>query len=291
MPQKIAIAVIHGIGKENPGFIDPSQESKYVGGIKPRLEKAFKKELDGQLDNAESQLVFKPVYWAPVIQERQDELYDRLDIRNTVSSFFTLRDFVFHALADSVAYQPTSSSDDPNLHQAIHTCFAHTLQNLAKEAGESAPLCIIAHSMGTAIASSYIWDTQKNVFPASARDNPLERGQTLSSFYTFGSQIPFWAMRFKNFGEPPKLPSAGLSAYYPRATGEWINFFDHDDLLGYPIKNINCLYKDAVTQELKVKVGNLLTGWNTLSHNDYWKSKNVIRPIAKSLANLWKQVN
>ncbi|HEY9880091.1 MAG TPA: hypothetical protein V6D29_16670 [Leptolyngbyaceae cyanobacterium] len=112
-----------------------------------------------------------------------------------------------------------------------------------------------------------------------------------SSFYTFGSQLPFWALRFKNFGQPIQVPSPKLPIHYSNAKGEWINFYDRDDLLGYPVRNINKAYEAVVTDEQQVSVGNLLTGWNTLSPNGYWESRQVTQAIASSLARLWEQVN
>jgi hypothetical protein len=290
MTQKIAIAVIHGIGKARPEFAEVGHPD-FLSGIAPRLRQAFANELGDRVSDAGSELVFEPVYWADVVQRPQDDLYTRLGI-NQFSQFFGLRGFIFHSLADSVAYQPTSSSgNDPQIYEGIHRIFANSLKILADNAGKKAPLCIIAHSMGAAIASNFIWDAQKNRFSADTRDNPLELGQTFSSFYTFGSQVPFWAMRFSNFGEPIQVPSPQLSVHYPEAKGEWINFFDRDDLLGYPIKNINDHYRAAVTDEQEVSVGNWLTGWNTLSHNGYWKSRQVTRSIGASLARLWRQTN
>ncbi|MEM6840388.1 MAG: hypothetical protein AAF609_26600 [Cyanobacteria bacterium P01_C01_bin.120] len=106
MTQKIAIAVIHGIGKARDEFADP-QARKYLSGISPRIRKAFSKELKDILPNAGGELVFKPVCWANVVQRPQDELYERLGIKK-FSQFFGLRDFVFHSFADSVAYPLTT---------------------------------------------------------------------------------------------------------------------------------------------------------------------------------------
>lgn len=290
MSQKIAIAVIHGIGETRPQFANP-EHPDFLNGIVPHLTKAFSDTLKDQISHAGSELVFEPVYWADVVQKPQNELYENLNI-DEFSNVLKLRDFIFHSLADSIVYQPISSSvNEPHIYEDIHSTFSSALTKLARKAGEKAPLCIIGHSMGTAIASNFIWDTQKDKFPTNTGDTPLEKGQTFSSFYTFGSQIPFWAMRFKNFGQPIQVPSTALLEHHPLAKGEWINFYDRDDLLGYPIKNINEDYQIAVTKEKEVSVGNILTGWNPLSHNGYWENKQVTQTIADSLVCLWKQVN
>ncbi|MGF1496218.1 MAG: hypothetical protein ACFB8W_05255 [Elainellaceae cyanobacterium] len=289
MSQKIAIAVVHGIGKADPEFAEQGHP-KFLSGIVPRIQKEFAAELKMDISSARQELEFVPVYWAEVMQARQDKLYGHLNIESRVSRFLGLRDFIFHSLADSIAYQPTPPDDGPNLYGEVHRVFAKAIHELADKAGENAPLCMIGHSMGAAIASNYIWDTQQGRIPANAHDNPLERGETLASLYTFGSQLPFWAMRFPDFGKPPQVPSPKLWSHYPEAQGEWLNFYDRNDLLGYPVKDINSHYR-AVVSETEVSVGNLLTGWNTFAHDAYWHSDQVIRPIAQSLARLWKQVN
>jgi hypothetical protein len=290
MAQKIAIAVVHGIGQANPDFAD-KQSPNYVSGIAARLQREIVRLLP-EVPNADLQLIVEPVYWAPVVQKPQDELFERLRIEQRLSRFFGLREFIFHSLADSIAYQPIQPLKEPEdqIYEDIHSCFAAALIRLADQAGERAPLCVIAHSLGSAIASNYLWDLQRGRRPAIARDNPLERGDTFTLFYTLGSQIPFWSLRFRNFGTPIQVPSPQLPQVYPTLQGEWLNFFDRDDLLGYPIADINGQYRQVVS-DVEVNVGNLLTRWNTLSHNEYWRSPAVVKPIAQSLAAVWRKVN
>ncbi|MBD2258666.1 hypothetical protein [Pseudanabaena sp. FACHB-2040] len=290
MTQKIAIAVIHGIAQANPEFAD-KQSPNYVSGIAVRLQREIVRALPGVAD-PDLQLIIEPVYWSPVVQNPQDELFKRLQIRQRLSRFFGLRDFIFHSLADSIAYQPIqpASAAEEQIYEDIHTRFAETLRRLADQAGERAPLCVIAHSLGSAIASNFLWDLQQGRRPATARDNPLERGDTFTLFYTLGSQIPFWSLRFRNFGTPIQVPSPQLPQIYPNLQGQWLNFYDRNDLLGYPIEGINEEYRQVV-KDIEVNVGNLLTRWNTLSHNEYWRSSAVTQPIAQGLANVWRQVN
>ncbi|MBD0336413.1 MAG: hypothetical protein ICV62_13060 [Cyanobacteria bacterium Co-bin13] len=287
MAQKIAIAVIHGIGQANPEFAD-RQSPNYASGIAARLQQEMIRLLP-QVPDADLQLIVEPMYWAPVVQKPQDELFERLQIRQRLSRFFGLREFIFHSLADSIAYQPIADPEE-QIYEDIHSRFAETLGRLTDQAGEQAPLCVIAHSLGSAIASNFLWDLQHGRRPTIARDNPLERGDTFSLFYTLGSQIPFWSLRFRNFGTPIQVPSPQLPRIYPNLQGQWLNFYDRNDLLGYPIEGINEEYRQVV-KDREVKVGNLLTGWNTLSHNEYWRSPAVIKPIAEGLAGVWRQVN
>lgn len=295
MAQKLAIAVIHGIGKTVPEFADPTAEN-YLSGLVPPLCQAFAKYLNLSPEAGADLLEFQPLYWAPVLQERQDELFERLDIDGTVSSSFGLRDFIFHALADAVAYQPPISGP-PSIYSLIHETIAANLSQLAARAGEDAPLCFIGHSMGSAVASNYIWDLQAGHGPSNVGDNPLERGETFRCFYTFGSQIPFWSLRYKDFGSPIQVPSAAVRDRGLAWGGEWLNFYDRDDLLGYPIAKLynrasyrmgDRDYPCPTIRDIPVNAGNMLTNWNSLSHNAYWRDPVVTDLIGQSLARLWK---
>jgi len=51
---------------------------------------------------------------------------------------------------------------------------------------------------------------------------PMERGRPSRSFYTWGSPIALWSLRFPRFGEPVRFPSAAL-AIPPRSGTRLIN--------------------------------------------------------------------
>lgn len=286
MSQKIAVAVIHGIGRASPEFADKSNPGKFAGGIARKLRSQVAELL--REDGEASRLEIEAVYWAPVLQDLQDKLWKRLGIGN-LSNPFGLREFIFHSLADSVGYQVTPS--DREIYDQVHHCIAKTLKALAESAGPKAPLCMIGHSLGSAIASNYIWDLQNGHGPKEIGNTPLEKGETLALFYTLGSQIPFWRLRHANFGTPVTIPSPDFSTHYPNLVGEWINFYDKDDVLGFPIKAINQQYEQAVKEDREVNVGSLVTSWTPLSHNGYWTDNKVTKPIAETLARMLRSIN
>lgn len=286
MSQKIAVAVIHGIGRASPEFADKSNPGKFTGGIARKLRSQVA-ELLGE-DGEASRLEIEAVYWAPVLQDLQDELWKRLEIGN-LSNPFGLREFIFHSLADSIGYQITPS--DREIYDQVHQRIANTLKALAESAGPKAPLCIIGHSLGSAIASNYIWDLQNEHTHIEVGNTPLEQGETLALFYTLGSQIAFWRLRHANFGTPVTIPSPKLSKHYPNLVGEWINFYDKNDVLGFPIKATNDKYKLAVKEDREVNAGPPITSWTPLSHNGYWTDNEVTKPIAETLAGMLRSIN
>lgn len=300
MTQKIAIALIHGMGTEDPEFDQGLiQEPGFGKPFKAKLWQQFQ-QLGISAEEANAKFVIDCIYWAPVLQVAQNVLWQRLQNGRKLK-YSDLRTFILGFLADAIAYQITPN--DRWVYDAIHGVIAQTFNRLAQKAGESAPLCVIAHSLGTAISSNYLYDLQNDFQSDSEReliikpvkqlidDTPLERGETLSLFYTMGSPIALWSLRYKSFGKPIQFPTPGLIKHHPQLQPEWINFYDQDDVIAYPLKPINEEYQKSVTQDIQVDCGSWLESWNPLSHNGYWTDKNVISHIAKSLIAIWNVVN
>ena len=286
MSQKIAVAIIHGVGKQDPNFAD---------GMTQELKGRFAREMGTKLKDPASELAILPVYWAPVLQGAEEELWKRMK-RAGELDFTTLRRFLVDFAADAIAYQPTPT--DRWIYDGIHEKFAEILNGLATEAGQKAPLCVIAHSLGSVIASNYFYDLQHPERSLIARNvkkrignTPLERGKTFALFYTLGSPIAIWSLRYDNFGVPIAVPSPELSKYYPNLKGEWVNFYDEDDVIGYPLKTLNEAYRKAIKADRQINAGGLLSSWNPASHLGYWTDNDVTKPIAQELVRTWRAVN
>ncbi|MBI4726139.1 hypothetical protein HY768_02755 [candidate division TA06 bacterium] len=282
---KIAIAVIHGIGEQKPDFAD-----EMTIGLREQFVKQDKKRLSG------AELCIKPVYWAPLLQKAEDNLW-RAMLKGGTLDFISLRRFMINFAADAIAYQPAGS--DREVYDQVHGVFAQSLRGLAEEAGEKAPLCIIAHSLGTVIASNYIYDLQaapkKKLIPETVKSvagaTPIEKGETLCLFYTLGSPIAIWSLRYADFGVPVAAPDPRLAKHYPNIAGEWVNFYDRDDVIGYPLKNLNSLYNRAVKQDVEINAGGFLSSWNPLSHLGYLTDGDALKPMAQGLYKAWAGAN
>ncbi len=277
MTQKIAVAVVHGIGNQAPEFAD-------------KLEDELQHLCRGTCGE---DVVIKPVYWAPAMQKKEDLLWDRL-VTGGPMGLRNVRRLAIDYVADALAYQPTA--DDRRTYDDIHVIYAQTLRALAEEAGEKAPLCIVSHSLGTVISSNYIYDLQKprlisDQVRAEMADTPLERGETLNLLYTLGSPIALWSLRYRDFGKPISIPAPQLMDHYPDLQSAWVNYYDKDDLIGFPLRDLNNAYSRAVNADIQVNVGGMLESWNPLSHLGYLSDNDVVRPIAESLINTWKTVN
>ncbi len=298
--QKIAIAIIHGMGSGDTDVDQGSLEQpEYFRTISRKIIEKFAKQVQISEQEAESQLVFEMIYWAPLLQTDQKELWEK--VRGENLRFEWLRFFFINVIGDTIAYQVTSDRDR-RLYDLIHARFAESLRNLAERAGPTAPLCTIGHSLGTVIASNYFYDLQefsrtqggRVLMPEAVQNHmentPLERGETLTLFYSLGSPLALWSLHQK-FDRPIEVPAKKLSLYHPDLVGEWVNFYDPTDIISYPLKSISPQYEKVVTTDWPVNVGNLLTSWNPLSHLAYWNDRFIADAIGEALANTWKGVN
>jgi hypothetical protein len=216
-------------------------------------------------------LNFIPGWWSPVMNATQKELEKRIYI-NKISF---LREFGMSFMGDVVAYQGRP------VYNEIHRTLAESLRTRLKTG--SGHLTVIAHSLGSVIASDFIYDHTIKV-GKTFKDG---FGVAFENFFTLGSPLALYAMRSSH---PDAFSPAKVLDHFDRPvrieseTGFWLNLFADDDIIGYPIKPLNRAYQEAVTADLTVEVGDILTRWNPLSHAYYWEHGGTSRIIADKLA-------
>ena len=308
MTDKLAVLFVHGVGIREPDYARSAIRA---------LRKEFAKSTNDPA--ADADLIVESAYWAPAVAEREDRLM-RAAFPDRVGGWFgglnnltqrisngssvamvplalsglvrhvpgipkihwpTLRWAVSTFVGDIVAYQvgPNSSV----VYDAVHACVDEALARLAAKAPE-APLVVVAHSLGSVIASDHFYDLHKG---RSTGATPLERGETFTSFYTLGSPIALWMERYGDYSRPVQIPGKSSTDPVIAAAAEWINFYDADDVLAFPLKGLSEHYDKAVDEDRSVSVGAMLIGLSPVSHVAYWNDKAVLRPIANSLAWLW----
>ncbi|SEA81057.1 hypothetical protein SAMN05421743_108174 [Thalassobacillus cyri] len=283
MTKKIAVMILHGAGTPNDNFAEEIIE---------HIRERFKKRIGGQTDD--DALVFEPVWWSKIFASEQERLWERVHV-DTDLDYQRLRRFTVEFLADAIAYQPASVDD--NNYDKVHELLAETLSNLEEKAGRDAPLCVISHSLGSVIASNYFYDLQlkqSNIGTRTWRrikNTPLENGETLANFYTLGSPMALWSLRFGGFGLPIQVPAPSMDRHYQGVKGEWLNFYDKDDILAYPLKNLNEQYNEVVTADIQVNAGGVFTSWNPLSHQKYDEDYEVIDKMVNGLVRTWHEIN
>jgi len=287
MSFKLGVLLIHGMGSQEAGYAN-----RMIEELKLRVQR---------LGADDRKICFEPVWWAPVLAQRQENLLRYLADGNDLD-WMDLRRFVVHSLADAIAYQDTpTSTDQINVYREVHQKIAGSMAALRQriEAGAppnapDVPLVVIAHSLGCHMISNYIWDVRNPKPRRKAPQNAFERFQTLTSIITFGCNIPLFTLAYTNL-EPIDFPTPGISQLFPNATQEeiaavtqWLNFYDPDDILGYPLKSLDPKYAAKVTRDIPVNAGGLLRSWNPASHTEYWADNDVTKPTAALLHRILK---
>jgi hypothetical protein len=262
MEPELGILVIHGIG---------IQEKTFANGLMDKVNGSLKNL--GVIPDA---VAWEPAFWADLLTDDERKLWDKLSASHGLG-WETVRKFIINVLADAVAYQrdPEEPKDMyRRIHARIREHIAHLRVSLG---GRDKPLIVIAHSLGSVIASNYTWDEQRqNKY--SSGTNPFERMETLASLVTFGSNIPLFTLALSD-PKPIQFPPAQLPANL-KAAAQWLNFFDPDDVLGYPLKPLSPSYGETVSADIEVNVGGLFTSWNPISHTEYWTDDDFTKPVA-----------
>lgn len=282
MTTKIAVAILHGMG---------SQKKSFAKKTIVKINSQFQKRMKELGEDPTEKLVIQPVLWAPVFESEEANLFQST-VRAKKLHYQHLREFVIEYLGDAVAYQPVEELKQN--YDKVHQRVGKELHTLSEKAGKQAPLCVLSHSLGAVIASNYFYDLQMKLEDTTCvidSLSPLERGDTLTLFYTMGTTLPIWYLRYDNFTRPINIPSENLEKHHANLKGEWINFYNKNDIFGLPLKPVNENYHAAVSEDREVNVGNLLTSWNPFSHNSYLTDKKVIQAVVEGLVRTWRAVN
>ncbi len=255
-----AVFFIHGVGKQQAGYSEG-------------LEENIRNTLSDFLDETEPNIIYKEILWAPILQRHQNELWQRVRKGDGKSDLdmVKLRKFMVGFAGDAIAYQ----NDDVGkpTYDAIHKTIKDELDSVQNELGdEEFELTIVAHSLGTVIASNYLYDNRTNL--------------TAVNFFTLGSPIAIWLLRY---GSVTAADSESV-VKVARPNGVWINILDDEDIIGYPLKPLSAAYNDAVDMDYITEIGGPFSAGNPMSHVEYWEDGNVCKPIAKKLAMDYERI-
>lgn len=287
MAYKLGVLILHGMGSQTPNYADPMIKE---------LEKRIKKHHINPDD-----IRWESAYVAGVLQGKQTRLWRELS-RNHKLRWAKLRQFIIHSLGDAVAYQPVEARKRINVHAQIHKKILGHLKRLRSSlrAGLSPtdsdrPFVVLSHSLGCFMISNYIWDRQHNRDATIYGGNAFLEMKTLAGIVTFGCNIPLFSLAYEKY-DSITFPDKVLPRYFPqgtpkariRAAAQWLNFYDRDDVLGYPLKPLSASYKATVTRDIQINVGGILSSWNPRSHSEYWTDNDFTKPVARFLAGILK---
>jgi hypothetical protein len=270
----VALVTIHGMGKT---------ESSYAAGLNLALRK--------MLGARATRVSFHSVFYDGPLQSREDNVFGDMMSHHALR-WSLLREVALFGLADAVALESRRSGRESD-YAVAQRAIAQCLKEVLTDVGE-VPLVFVAHSLGCQVLSNYLWDAQAHKKGASgpsfglwADDASLLREMgideahldfyrlaTLKTLVTTGCNIPVFVAAVAR----QSIVAVGR----PNDDFEWHNYFDADDPLGWPLQPLSPSF-DTLVEDHEVAVGNLATGWNPLSHNAYWSSDVVLRPICNAL--------
>ncbi len=279
---KILAIIVHGIGTPKPGYA-----AGLIKGLKKRFNGRIRKILKTG-DDYSSELIIKEIVWDDILAVSQNKLAGILKkgfaaqkvgaVRSLFKTIFFLpskfmlrlrTDFAAESVSDIIGY------DNDEAYEKIHECLLNETNSLADtpaQVGEKQSLSIIAHSLGTVISSDFVYDRQK-------AHGSLHENFIFNNFFTLGSPIALFALQYgvELFKNPIHVEDPD---------GRWINIFDLDDPMAYPLKNLNDAYDRAVHIDRQVN-----TGGFGISHTRYFGDGEVQETIAAKLAADWLRIN
>jgi hypothetical protein len=267
---QLAVVVVHGIGSSSPGFADAM-----ITEVSDRLVAA---------GHDPATVAWQPILWADLLASRQAAYLERAAGQGELDHLW-LRRFVVGALGDAAAYQYVDSPS--STYVQVHDRIRQRMRDLSVDRlGERpVPLVVLAHSLGSHIASSYVWDTQRGKpTGAGPTASAFERFGHLAGFVTFGSPLPLFT-----FAHDPVVPIDFPGRALAPAVAEraaWLNLYDRDDVLGYPLRPTSPGYAEVVDADIELDAGPWGLSATPASHTAYWTDRDVTRAVAELLGGL-----
>jgi hypothetical protein len=261
MSKKLAVLVIHGMGSQDKEFA-----TEMINEVNSRL---------AHISLNPNDIAWKPIFWAKIVETKQKE-YLLAAKREHDIDLIAVREFVISSLGDATAYQKIGDKENETYREIQETVRAAIRELYENDlGGQECPLIILAHSLGGHIMSCYIWDIQQKSLEETEKKSSFERLEHLAGFITFGCNIPLFTFAYKSV-TPISFPGKGLSDEI-KLKAKWLNYYDPQDVLGYPLKAINSEYDKVVDEDIAINVGNVFTSWNPISHMHYWTDNDFTR--------------
>jgi hypothetical protein len=276
MASKLALLIVHGMGDTAPDFYD-----ELIAPLSLRLQGAW------------NRIAWRPVYYQPVLQRNERAIFERM---RPQLRWEGLRELMLFGLSDAASLEHKKELALSPYWQT-QRLILQRLDELFDEIvaggdGDAPRLAIVAQSLGCQVMSNYIWDAQQPLAYAGIWSSPLDDGvptdsprdrfrrmRSLQLLLTTGCNIPVFV--------------AGHSAIEPidrsklAAGFRWINQFDPDDVLGWPLTQLSAAYAALVEDHAVNASGDTLLGkvksLTPYSHTQYWRTEKVLDRIADEI--------
>lgn len=131
--------------------------------------------------------------------------------------------------------------------------------------------------LGVHLLSTYIWDADNNLgIFKNEHANTSNNLRNLSYLASIGCNIPLFVSG---------LPESKIIAIDKRNNEfSWDNYYDRDDVLGWPLKQLSKLYNNLVNDY------EINTGQYVGSHVKYWDDNNFTKPLSEKLISIFESM-
>jgi len=275
--KSLGLLILHGMGDTPRAF-------------HLELVERLRQRLGGDWDR----IAWAPVYYQDALQGHQRALFRRMKPRIRWEG---LRELMLFGFSDAASLEHKKEEDDKPYYRS-QSLILDAFDAIFDEAGGAIPLVIAAESLGGQVISNYIWDAQQaphayagvwrapppDPAPGSARDR-FRRGRTLQRLLTTGCNIPVFVAGHRDI---IPIDRALLGEGF-----RWINLFDPDDVLGWPLRELSPGYHELVEDiEVNASGGSLLGAIRSLtpgSHTQYWRTGSVLARIEAEIRALLRE--
>lgn len=267
--KEVALITIHGMGE-----------------FKKKYFEDLENKLKNNLNDEWNKISFQNVQYAPLLQAPQNELWrDMRDSKNNNDLDFTkLRKLFLFGFGDAASLEH-SAHRDAIKYIEVQKEIQRALGSAYIELGEdnTKPVVIIAQSLGSQIISNYLWDAHEdnnkyifeNTVGIEANKLKFMRLKSLHNLITTGCNIPLFISG---------LEKKNRKCFKrPNAKFKWDNYYDQDDILGWPLKQLGASFN--IVNDCDINAGGIFTSWNPFSHGEYWSDNDVVRPLTNILLN------
>ncbi len=284
--KKIAVIAIHGIGN-----VPKNYAGGFLGSIKKRLGMSA------------GEIYTDSIHYQESLQDNENRVWKNYKDK---LNWEELRKFILFGIADATGIEHDKTQPNSAYNQA-QISIANALWKASKNCLPNSPILIVADSLGCHVLSCYIWDAQqynrKNSRgfqgiwqnPGKYLENIAEKenisdadidifqAKNLTTLVTTGCNIPVFVASQAN--------ELVLAIEKPNDNFKWLNLYDKNDILGWPLKPLSSSYAGLVTdKQVSLRGENLVSrlfkSWNPLVHTLYWSDLHVKEIIADEITSL-----
>ncbi len=262
---ELGLLTVHGMGETTPDYAED-----------------FLLEVRDRFGADNGRLVTETIFYQDILQPFEEDYFNR--VRRRVD-WDRLRKFLLYGICDAATLESQKQGTDSPYYQAqMRILVAFRTLYRALE-GSNRRTIVVAQSLGGQVLSNYLWDALKDNMPSigvwsvpqqfqSREEEDFCRGKAIVRLFTTGCNIPiFVAGRPRDRIEPIPRPNNEF---------EWHNYYDEDDVLGWPLRDLSDDYSERVKRDHRINAG-VLTGFTPLSHVNYWRDSDFLKPLVKHI--------